>query len=87
MKNKFIIIGLAMSGFAFSQSTCEGITNKGTSCKVKINREITNLCTWHHPDSINVNRCVGISKTTKVRCKSKTKHESGFCHHHRPKND
>jgi len=86
MKNKFLIISLAMSGFAFSQSidnTCVGTTSKGTNCKIKVNLEITNLCHWHHPDSLNVNRCNGISKSTNNRCKLKTKDESGLCHYHR----
>ena len=88
MKNKFLIIRLAMSGIAFSQTThvdktCDGITSKGTNCKIKVNKEITNLCHWHHPDSLNVNRCNGISKSTKKQCKLKTKDESGKCHHHR----
>ena len=75
-----------MSGFAFAQTsnkTCDGTTSKGTSCKIKVNKEVTNLCHWHHPDSINVNRCTGISFNTKKRCKLKTKHESGKCHHHK----
>ena len=85
MRNKFLIISLAMSGFAFSQTndTCDGITSKNTSCKIKVNKEITNLCHWHHPDSLNVNRCSGISKSSNARCKLKTKDESGKCHHHR----
>ena len=88
MKNKFLIISLAMSGFAFSQTnqvdnTCEGITSKKTNCKIKVDKEITNLCHWHHPDSLNVNRCTGISKSTNQRCKLKTKDESGKCHYHK----
>ena len=86
MKKKFLIISLAMSGFAFSQTndnTCDGITSKGTNCKIKVNKKITNLCHWHHPDSLNVNRCTSISKSTNNQCKLKTKHESGKCHHHR----
>ena len=88
MRNKFLIISLAMSGIAFSQTThvdktCDGITSKGANCKIKVNKEITNLCHWHHPDSLNVNRCIGISKSTEKQCKLKTKDESGKCHHHR----
>ena len=97
MKNKFLIISLAMSGITVGQQfingieignndgdTCDGITrNKGTRCKIKVDKEITNFCYWHHPDSINVNRCTGHSKTQKRRCLLKTKHESGRCHQHR----
>ena len=98
MKNKFLIISLAMSGLTIGQqyingieigtnedNTCDGITRKGTNCKIKVNKEITNLCYWHHPDSININRCTGTSKSTKQRCLLKTKHESGKCHHHNKK--
>ena len=88
MKKKFLIISLAMSGFAFSQTsnvdnTCVGITSKNTNCKIKVNLEITNLCHWHHPDSLNVNRCIGISKSTNKQCKLKTKDESGKSHYHK----
>ena len=85
MKKKFLIIGIMMGSFAFSQTTCDGITNKGINCKIKIDKKLTNFCHWHHPDSLNVNRCNGISKSTKKQCKLKTKDESGLCHHHRNK--
>jgi len=86
MKKKFLIISLMMGSFAFGQVTCDGITSKGADCKIKVDKTITSLCYWHHPDSLNVNRCNGISKTTNKRCKLKTKHESGNCHYHRSKN-
>jgi len=92
MKKKFIIIGMMMSGFAFSQnvnvdSTCVGITSKGLDCKIKVNVDSTKLCHYH----INSNgiiktqstQCSGTSKSTGNQCKLKTKDESGLCHHHR----
>ena len=91
MKNKFLIISLMMSGFAFSQSvsndsTCVGITSKGLDCKIKVNVDSTSLCHYH----INGNvikkqsvQCSGISKSTSNQCRLRTKHESGKCHHHR----
>ena len=55
MKNKFLIISLAMSGITFSQtvnvdSTCVAITSKGTNCKLKINVDTTSFC-HHHKNS------------------------------------
>jgi hypothetical protein len=87
MRNKFIIIGLAMGSLSFGQakvdSTCVGITTKNTNCNVKVNVDSTKYCHWHDPAKINVNKCNGISQSTKKRCKLKTKHTSGFCHYHR----
>ena len=87
MKRKFLIISLAMGSLCFGQakvdSTCVGTTSKGTNCKIKVNIDTTSFCHWHNPKLINVDRCNGTSKTTKKRCGSKTKHSSGFCHHHR----
>ena len=87
MKKKFLMIGLAMSSLCFSQakvdSTCVSITSKGNNCKIKVNVDSTKYCHWHNPKLINVNRCNGNSKSTNKQCKMKTKHESGFCHHHR----
>lgn len=89
MRNKFLIIGLAMNSFAFGQSdsTCVAITTKNISCKIKVNVDTTNYCHHHNPNLVNVNRCNGVSKSSNEQCKLKTKHESGLCHHHRPKND
>ena len=85
MRNKFLIIGLAMGSIAFGQSdsTCIAVTTKNTNCKIKVNVDSTKYCHWHDPAKINVNRCNGISKSTKKRCKLKTKNESGFCHHNK----
>ena len=87
MKKKYLFIGLAMSSLCFSQAktthTCVGITTKGVKCKAKVNIDVSKFCHWHDPAKINVNRCNGISKSTKKRCKSKTKHSSGLCHNHR----
>ena len=91
MRNKFLIISLAMSGITFSQtvnvdSTCVAITSKGTNCKLKINVDTTSFC-HHHKNGnaiiIESTQCSGTSKSTKKQCKLKTKDESGKCHHHR----
>tara|TARA_Y100001938_G_C7975092_1_gene371332 strand:+ start:525 stop:800 length:276 start_codon:yes stop_codon:yes gene_type:complete len=90
MRKKYLLIGLAMGSLSFGQtkvdSTCVGITTKNTNCNIKVNVDSTKYCHWHDPAKINVNRCNGISKSTKNQCKLKTKDESGFCHYHRPKN-
>ena len=89
MKNKFLIISLAMSGFAFSQSidsTCVAITSKNTNCKVKVNIDSTKFCNNHINGNaiiIKSTQCSGISKSTNNQCKLKTKDETGKCHHHR----
>ena len=78
-----------MGSFAFSQTTCVGITSKGLNCKIKVNVDSTNLCHYHIDGDaiikIESTRCNGTSKSTGNQCKLKTKHESGKCHHHRPK--
>ena len=88
MKNKFLIISLAMSGFAFSQTVCSGITTKNTNCKNVV--KVGNLCYHHGGKTIKVEinsvQCSGISKSTNNQCKLKTRHESGKCHHHRNTN-
>ena len=91
MKRKFLIISLAMSGFAFSQtvsvdSTCVAITSKGTNCKIKINIDTTSFCHYHKNGNkilVKSTQCSGTSKSTNEQCKLKTKHKSGKCHHHR----
>jgi len=87
MKKKYLFIGLAMSSLCFSQvktkTTCAGITTKGVKCNAKVNIDASKFCHWHDPAKINVNRCNGISKSTKKRCRAKTKDSSGLCHNHR----
>ena len=45
MRNKFLIIGLAMGSLSFGQvkvdSTCVGITTKNTNCNIKVNVDST----------------------------------------------
>ena len=89
MKNKFLIIGLAMGSFAFAQDvdgTCIATTSKGTNCKVVIK---TGVHCHHHGGkttktvTVASAQCSGTSKSTNAQCKLKTKHASGKCHHHR----
>lgn len=92
MKNKLLILGIAMSGLAISQtdSTCVGTTSKGLNCKIKVNIDSTNLCHYHngtYVSSAGDTKSVTCGGTTSknLPCKLKTKHESGKCHHHRTK--
>ena len=91
MKKKILILGVAISGLAMSQtkvdSTCVGITGKGLSCKIKVNIDITNLCHYHvngnHVNNSIITAICGKQTSKNIPCKSKTKHSSGHCHHHR----
>ena len=73
----------------FAQSDrvqCTETTKKNTQCK---NLAIVgrNLC-WQHDENyttkqnVEAVQCSGRTDS-KLRCKNKTKHESGKCHHHR----
>tara|TARA_Y100000593_G_C4133122_1_gene248419 strand:- start:299 stop:592 length:294 start_codon:yes stop_codon:yes gene_type:complete len=97
MKNKFLIIGLAMGSLAFSQkSQCIAFTTKGLQCKIMVFDSISNTC-HHHVNKIgkmngdttylrDMTNICGSLTTKNLSCKNKTKHESGKCYHHRPKN-
>tara|TARA_Y100001973_G_scaffold44306_1_gene65947 strand:- start:350 stop:631 length:282 start_codon:yes stop_codon:yes gene_type:complete len=92
MKNKFLIISLAMGSLCFSQNTCIGKTKSGENCKLKIKSTNTTMLCHHHikktynaGDTIWVRASVVCNAKTKkeTNCKLKTKHWSGKCHHHR----
>ena len=88
-----------MSGVAFAQKTdqCVAFTTKGTQCKLKVDFKVSNTC-HHHMNKVGkmsgdtiyfqslANIC-GENTTKNVPCKNKTKHKSGKCYHHRPKNN
>ena len=88
MKKKFIIIGLMMSGLGFAQDsdgTCIGMTKDSTNYKIRVvNQE---LCRFHGGDSVEKIEIISTicTENTKKgrRCKMRTRHESGICHHHR----
>ena len=92
MRNKFLIIGLAMSSLSFGQtkvdSTCVGITSKGNICKIKVNIDSTKHCHWHIKNVDNFNNKVksticGENTKKNTPCQLKTRHSSEKCHHHR----
>ena len=86
MKNKFIIIGLAMGSLGFSQEIVVENLNKSHShitvidttqidtVKVSANKEVNKITSV---------QCSGTAKSTGNQCRLKTRHESGQCHHHR----
>ena len=88
-----------MSGIAFAQKTdqCIAFTTKGAQCKVKVDFKLSNTC-HHHVNKVgemsgdtiyiqNTTLMCGENTKKNTPCKNLTKHESGKCHHHRPKND
>ena len=77
MKKKFLIISLAMSGFAFSQNS-----NKISEFILLPDTNKVEIATVTQKKNTSV-RCGGTSKSTGNQCKLKTKHESTLCHHHR----
>ena len=88
MKKKFIIIGLVMSGLGFAQDsdgTCIGMTKDSTNCKIRVTNQ--ELCRFHGGNKVVkvvINSTICTENTSKGRrCKVRTKHESGICHHHR----
>ena len=88
MKKKFIIIGLAMSGLGFAQDsdgTCIGMTKDSTNCKIRVTNQ--ELCRFHGGNKVIkvvINSTICTENTKKGRrCKVRTKHASGICHHHR----
>ena len=88
MKKKFIIIGLVMSGLGFAQDsdgTCVGMTKDSTNCKIKVTKqEVCRFQGGEKKQDVEVisTQCTENSKKER-RCKMKTRHESGICHHHR----
>ena len=89
MKKSLITVALftALSGFA-QDNQCVSTTKKGDRCL--LTSWSNSLCWRHNPDYVKkeVNPTVVCSSTKKdkTNCKVKTKHPSGVCYHHRPKN-
>ena len=81
MRNKFLIISLAMSGFAFSQSD----TLELSPFIVLPDTNQVDTATVPTEEQVNTTsvQCNGTSKSTGNQCRLRTRHESEFCHHHR----
>ena len=86
MRNKFLIIGLAMSSLSFSQTQCNELTKDSIQCK-NTTKSISELCYLHDANYVKEAKTTSVicSGTTKKgrNCKNKTKDSSGRCHHHR----
>ena len=89
MRKSMITIAIfaTLSGFAQSQQ-CEGTTKTNVRCKQTV--KVGKLCHHHNPNYVKqiIAASVVCSATTKANlpCKMKTRHDSGICYHHRPKN-
>jgi len=75
MRNKFLIISLAMSSLGFSQNT--------DSLNVNTNKVDVVTSTKEQVQKVTSVQCSGTSKSTNNRCKLRTRHTSNYCHHHR----
>jgi hypothetical protein len=83
MKKKFLIISLAMSGFAVSQSlSVDTVLSKYIAAPDTNQVDTVTVPTQKQAKKTSV-QCNGTSKSTGNQCKLRTRHESTFCHHHR----
>ena len=83
MKNKFIIIALAMGSLGFSQ----GLELDSTVVETSNNTlpfviDSTEVVTVPTKEESKAKVC-GKNTSKNLPCKNKTKHESGSCHYHR----
>ena len=77
-----------MSGLGFAQEsdgTCMGLTKDSTNCKVRVVNQ--DFCRFHggekkEDNKVESTQCTSNTKKGR-RCKLRTRHESGLCHHHR----
>ena len=83
MKKKFIIIGLAMGSLAFSQGAKLDSLNVNTVVLVDTTNVVLVDTIKKVKPVITSVQCNGTSKSTGNQCRLKTRHESGYCHHHR----
>lgn len=78
MKNKILILGIAISGLAMSQETVklDSIIKDSIATKVVLDTtKITKI--------VVKTKVCGKNTSKNLPCKNKTKHESGCCHYHR----
>ena len=77
-----------MSGLGIDQDSdgkCIRKTKDSTNCKIRVTNQ--ELCRFHGGDKVvkvEVISTICTENNSKGRrCKVRTKHESGICHHHR----
>ena len=84
MKKKFLIIGLAMNGFAFSQSvSIDTVLSKYIAAPDTNQVDTVTVPNKKVTKKITSVQCNGTSKSTGNQCRLRTRHESKYCHHHR----
>lgn len=87
MKKLIIFAALAGACMTTQAQTCGAKTKANTECKAHV--KVMGMKCWRHdpdyvkkPESQSVT-CKGTKKDGD-KCTLKTKHASGYCHHHRP---
>ena len=87
MKKLIIFAALAGACMTTQAQTCGAKTKANTECKTHV--KVMGMKCWRHdpdyvkkPESQSVT-CKGTKKDGN-KCTLKTKHASGYCHHHRP---
>tara|TARA_R100000655_G_scaffold16736_2_gene36110 strand:+ start:2671 stop:2931 length:261 start_codon:yes stop_codon:yes gene_type:complete len=84
MKNRFLIIGLAMGSLSFSQNVVDSTSNLVSSISIDSVQFKPRTPDFKVDSTTKVLSVVCGKNTSKnIPCKNKTRHESGSCHHHR----
>ena len=76
MKNKILILGIAISGLTIAQENIIADTNRENLLHAVVD-------TTKVAKIVLKTKICGGNTSKNVPCKNKTKHESGKCHHHR----
>ena len=96
-KFKLSVAALLIASASYGQShQCRALTKDSVQCKNKVkyvegNDQQYPLCYLHDKNyvkktNVKANSCNGTTGKGK-KCKNKTTHKSGFCHHHRNNNN
>ena len=83
MKNKFIMIALAMGSLGFSQGLELDSTIVETVNTIPYVLDTTKVEVTVPTEKQSQSTVCGKPTSKNTPCKNKTKHESGSCHHHR----
>ena len=84
-KVKLTLATMLLGGAVFAQTQCTSLTKDSAQCKNQVKQG--HLCYLHNPNYVKPSEseaviCSGTTKKT-APCKSRTRHSSGKCHHHR----
>tara|TARA_R100000329_G_scaffold30803_1_gene28511 strand:+ start:522 stop:785 length:264 start_codon:yes stop_codon:yes gene_type:complete len=84
-KVKLTLATMLLGGAVFAQTQCTSLTKDSAQCKNQVKQG--HLCYLHNPNYVKPSESEAVicSGTTKKNapCKSRTRHSSGKCHHHR----